>query len=110
MNAEQLLTDLYAITDNEAYLDLAQNYLDMSKVKLVINRSTMKAAEGMKNDEVEEQFRYEIYARLVDDWDLNVKANSFGQLLSRNNPQAELVKASFGRPRRRGGARHRSRG
>ena len=84
--------DIPGLYRTRQYLDLAQNYLDMAKVKLVINRSTMKAAVGMKNEEVEEQFRYEVYCRLVDDWDLNVSANSLGQLLGKSNPQAELVK------------------
>ena len=84
--------DVPSLSRTRQYLDLAQNYLDMSKVKLVMNRATIKGAYGMKSEEMEEQFRYEIYGRLVDDWDLNVNANSMGQFWSRINPQSELAR------------------
>ena len=84
--------DVPSLSRTRQYLDLAQNYLDMGKVRLVMNRATMKGAYGMKSEDLEAQFRYDIFCRLVDDWDLNVNANSLGQFWSKVNPQAELVK------------------
>lgn len=85
--------DIPSLYRTRQYLDLAQKYLDMKKVKMVLNRYNMKAAYRMSNQDVEEEFRYDIYARIPNDWDLNVEANSFGTVLSKVNPKSETVKA-----------------
>lgn len=85
--------DIPSLYRTRQYLDLAQKYLDMHKVKMVLNRYNMKAAYRMSNQDVESEFRYEIYARLPNDWDLHVEANSFGASLSKVNPKSESVKA-----------------
>ncbi|WP_373532088.1 AAA family ATPase [Vampirovibrio sp.] len=85
--------DIPSLYRTRQYLDLAQKYLDMRKVKMVLNRYNLKAAYRMSNQDVEEEFRYEIYARIPNDWELNVEANSFGSALSKVNPKSETVKA-----------------
>ncbi|WP_303673305.1 AAA family ATPase [Vampirovibrio chlorellavorus] len=86
-------SDIPSLYRTRQYLDLAQKYLDMRKVKMVLNRYNLKAAYRMSNQDVESEFRYEIFARLPNDWELNVEANSFGSSLSKVNPKSELVKA-----------------
>jgi pilus assembly protein CpaE len=85
--------DLPSLYRTRQYLDLAQKYLDMKKVKMVLNRYNMKAAYRMTNQELEAEFRYDIFARIPNDWDLHVEANSFGMGLSKVNPKSESVKA-----------------
>jgi len=85
--------DLPSLYRTRQYLDLAQKYLDMKKVKMVLNRYNMKAAYRMTNPELEAEFRYEIFARIPNDWDLHVEANSFGTGLSKVNPKSDTVKA-----------------
>ncbi len=85
--------DLPSLYRTRQYLDLAQKYLDMNKVKMVLNRYNMKAAYRMSNQELEAEFRYSIFARIPNDWDLHVEANSFGQGLSKVNPKSDTVKA-----------------
>lgn len=85
--------DIPSLYRTRQYLDLAQKYLDMSKVKMVLNRYNLKAAYRMSNQDVEEEFRYEIYARIPNDWELNVEASSLGSALSKVNPKSETVKA-----------------
>lgn len=85
--------DIPSLYRTRQYLDLAQKYLDMKKVKMVLNRYNMKAAYRMSNQDVEQEFRYDIYARIPNDWELNVEANSFGAALSKINPKSDVVKA-----------------
>ena len=85
--------DLPNLYRTRQYLDLAQKYLDMRKVKMVLNRYNMKAAYRMTNQELEAEFRYDIFARIPNDWDLHVEANSFGMGLSKVNPKSDTVKA-----------------
>lgn len=85
--------DIPSLYRTRQYLDLAEKYLDMKKIKMVLNRYNLKAAYRMSNQEVEQQFRYDIYSRLPNDWDLNVEANSLGTVLGKVNPKADLVKA-----------------
>jgi pilus assembly protein CpaE len=85
--------DIPSLYRTRQYLDLAQKYLDMKKVKMVLNRYNMKAAYRMSNQDVEQEFRYDIYARIPNDWDLNVEANSFGAALSKVSPKSDSVKA-----------------
>jgi pilus assembly protein CpaE len=85
--------DLPSLYRTRQYLDLAQKYLDMRKVKMVLNRYNMKAAYRMTNQELEAEFRYDIFARIPNDWDLHVEANSFGMGLSKVNPKSDTVKA-----------------
>ncbi|HEY9685744.1 MAG TPA: P-loop NTPase [Coleofasciculaceae cyanobacterium] len=85
--------DIPSLYRTRQYLDLAQKYLDMKKVKMVLNRYNMKAAYRMSNQEVEAEFRYDIYARIPNDWDLNVEANSVGTVQSKINPKSDIVKA-----------------
>ena len=84
--------DIPSLYRTRQYLDLAEKYLDMDKVKLVINRYNLKAAYGISNEELEQQFRYEIFSRLSNDWELNVEANSIGALFEKVNPKAQLLK------------------
>lgn len=96
-NAESILLvstpDIPSLYRTRQYLDLAQKYLDMSKVKMVLNRSTMKAAYRMSNTEVEQEFRHEVFARIPNDWDLNVEASSLGRMISVVNPKSDVAKA-----------------
>lgn len=85
--------DVASLYRTRQYLDLAQKYLDTKKVKLVLNRHNLKAVYGMSNEALESEFRYEIFSRLPNDWDLNVEANSLGTLLSKVNPKSDLVKS-----------------
>jgi pilus assembly protein CpaE len=85
--------DIPSLFRTRQYLDLAQKYLDMNKVKMVMNRYNMKAAYRMSNQDLEAEFRYNIYARIPNDWDLMVEATSFGSVLSKVNPKAEVTKA-----------------
>jgi len=85
--------DLPSLYRTRQYLDLAQKYLDMKKVKMVLNRYNIKAAYRMTNQELEAEFRYDIFARIPNDWDLHVEANSFGMGLSKVNPKSDSVKA-----------------
>lgn len=84
--------DIPSLYRTRQYLDLAQKHLNMEKVKLVINRANLKAAYGISNQELEVQFKYDIFTRLSNDWELNVEANSIGALFSKVNPKAQLVK------------------
>ena len=85
--------DIPSLYRTRQYLDLAQKYLDMRKIKMVLNRYNMKAAYRMSNQDVEGEFRYDIFARIPNDWDLNVEANSFGSALSKVSPKSDTVKA-----------------
>lgn len=85
--------DIPSLYRTRQYLDLAQKYLDMKKVKMVINRYNMKAAYRMSNQDLEAEFRYNIYARIPNDWDLLVEAASFGSMVSKVNPKSEMAKA-----------------
>lgn len=85
--------DIPSLYRTRQYLDLAQKYLDMKKVKMVLNRYNMKAVHGMSNQKVEDQFRYDIYARIPNDWDLHVEANSFGTMIGKVNPKSDVAKA-----------------
>jgi pilus assembly protein CpaE len=85
--------DIPSLYRTRQYLDLAQKYLDTQKVKMVINRYNMKAAYRMSNQDLEAEFRYSIYARIPNDWDLLVEAASFGNVLSKVNPKADVTKA-----------------
>jgi pilus assembly protein CpaE len=84
--------DVPCLYRTRQYLDLAKQFFDESKIKLVLNRCNLKAAFGMSNKNLEEEFHYPIFARLNNDWELNVNANSLGCVLSKVNPSAELVK------------------
>jgi len=85
--------DIPSLYRTRQYLDLAQKYLDMKKVKMVLNRYNMKAAYRMSNQDVEAEFRYDIYSRIPNDWDLHVEANSLGTVIGKVNPKSESAKA-----------------
>jgi pilus assembly protein CpaE len=84
--------DIPSLSRTRQYMDLAQKYLDMNKLKLVLNRCTLKSAFSYSNQDLEEQFHHAPFARLANDWDLNVEANSKGAFLSQINPKAELAR------------------
>ena len=84
--------DIPGLYRSRQYLDLATQFLDESKLKLILNRWNLKAAVGMTNKSLEEEFRYPVFMRLMNDWDLNVECNSLGKVFSKLNPNAELVK------------------
>jgi pilus assembly protein CpaE len=84
--------DIPCLYRTRQYLDLARQYLSEDKLMLVLNRVTLKSAVGISNQDLEAQFRYPVYCRLVNDWDLMVESYSLGRLLSSVSPKAELVK------------------
>lgn len=84
--------DIPCLYRTRQYLDLAKQFFDESKIKLVLNRCTLRAAMGMTNKNLEDEFHYPIFSRITNDWDLNVGANSLGCVLSKVNPNAEMVK------------------
>jgi Flp pilus assembly CpaE family ATPase len=85
--------DIPGLYRTRQYMDLARQHIDLNKVKLILNRWNLKAAYGMSNKNLEEEFRYPVYFRLPNDWDLNVEANSLGNVFSRLNPNADLSKS-----------------
>lgn len=85
--------DIPGLYRTRQYLELVKRHLDMDKVKLVLNRCDLKAAIGMSNENIEAEFKYPVYARLPNNWQLNVEAMSLGQTLGVVSPQADLVKA-----------------
>jgi Flp pilus assembly CpaE family ATPase len=85
--------DIPSLYRTRQYLDLAKQYLGETKLKLVLNRCTLQAAYRLSNKNLEEELHYPIFARLANDWELNVQANSLGCVLSKVNPNADLVKA-----------------
>jgi pilus assembly protein CpaE len=84
--------DIPSLYRTRQYLDLAKQFFDETKIKLVLNRCNQKAAYGMTNKNLEEEFHYPIFAHLTNDWDANVNANSLGCVLSKAAPNSELVK------------------
>lgn len=82
--------DVPGLYRTRQYLDLANRFLKPGTLKLVLNRWNLRAAYGMTNKNLEEEFRFPVYARLVNDWELNVEANSLGKVFSKLSPQAEL--------------------
>ncbi len=84
--------DVPSLYRTRQYLDLAQKYLDVRKLKLILNRYNLRAAYGIKNEELEQEFRYDVFCRIPNDWELNVEANSVGSMLSTLNPKADIVK------------------
>ncbi len=85
--------DIPGLYRTRQYLELVKRHLDMSKVKLILNRCDLKAAVGLSNENIEEEFKYPVYARLPNNWILNVEAMSLGQALGAVSPQADLVKS-----------------
>jgi pilus assembly protein CpaE len=96
-NADEILLvsslDIPGLYRTRQYLELVKRHLDMEKVKLILNRCDLKAAVGMSNESIEEEFKYPVYARLPNNWALNVESMSLGQTLGMVSPQADLVKA-----------------
>jgi pilus assembly protein CpaE len=85
--------DIPGLYRTRQYLELAKRHLDTSKVKLVLNRCDLKAAVGLSNENIEDEFKYPVFARLPNNWPLNVEAMSLGQALASVSPHADLVKA-----------------
>jgi pilus assembly protein CpaE len=85
--------DLPSLHRTRQYLDLANRYLDISKIKMVLNRHDLKSAYKMQNRELEKEFNYQVFAYLPNDWELTVEAVSFGKMVREVNPRAELAKA-----------------
>lgn len=85
--------DIPGLYRTRQYLELVKRHLDMSKVKLILNRCDLKAAVGLSNENIEEEFKYPVFARLPNNWPLNVEAMSLGQTLGVVSPQADLVKS-----------------
>ena len=82
--------DVPCLYRTRQYLDLATQFIRPDKLKLILNRHTQQAAYGMSNEGLEEEFRFPIFARLSNDWELMVEANSLGQLLREVSTKAEL--------------------
>lgn len=85
--------DLLSLYKTRQYLDLIQTHLDTSKFKLLVNRYDLKAVVGMSSKNLEEQFKYPIYHRLPNNWNLNVEAMSLGKPMSLIQPKSDLAKA-----------------
>lgn len=85
--------DVPGLARTRQYLELARQYLELDKIKLALNRWNQKAAYGMSNESVEEKFGYPVFARLPNDWELNVEATSLGCVYAKIRPQAELTRA-----------------
>jgi pilus assembly protein CpaE len=85
--------DVPSLYRTRQYLDLAQADVGPDKIKLVLNRYTLNGAFGMGNRQLEAEFNTPVFARLPNDWNLNVEANSLGCVLGKVNPKADLVKA-----------------
>ena len=71
--------DLLSLYKTRQYLDLVQHHLDMNKFKLVVNRYDLKAVVGMSSKNLEEQFKYPIFHRLPNNWNIHVEAMSLGK-------------------------------
>lgn len=84
--------DIPGLYRTRQYLELVKRHLEMDKVKLILNRCDLKAAVGLSNENIEDEFKYPIFARLPNNWPLNVEAMSLGQTLGTVSPQADLVK------------------
>lgn len=85
--------DIPSLSRTRQYMDLARRHLDMSRVKLILNRWTQKAAYGMSNESVEQQFGYPVFARIPNDWDLCVQASSLGTVFATVQPNSATRKA-----------------
>lgn len=85
--------DIPGLYRTRQYLELAKRHMDLGKVKLVLNRWDLKSTVGLSSDAIEAEFKYPIYARLPNNWQLGVEAMSLGQALAQVNPNADLVKA-----------------
>ncbi len=85
--------DIPGLYRTRQYIELVKRHLDPNKVKLILNRCDLKAAVGLSNESIEEEFKYPIYARLPNNWQLNVEAMSLGQALESVSPNSDLVKA-----------------
>jgi pilus assembly protein CpaE len=85
--------DIPGLYRSRQYIDLAKRYLEEGKLKLVLNRWNLRGAYGLTNKNLEEEFRFPVYCRLPNDWELNVEANSLGCVLAKVNQSADLVKA-----------------
>lgn len=84
--------DVPAMYRTLQYLELAKQYLDESKLKLVLNRSDLEGAYGISNKKLEQEFNYPVYARLSEDWELNIQANSLGKPIGALEPYSDLAK------------------
>lgn len=85
--------DVPGLVRTRQYLDLATQFMSDGKMKLVLNRWDLQAAYGMTNKSLEEEFRYPVFARLNNDWAINVEANSLGKPFSQVKSGSELVKS-----------------
>jgi pilus assembly protein CpaE len=85
--------DIPGLYRTRQYLELVKHHLDINKVKLILNRYDMKAAVGMSSENIEAEFKHPVYARLPNNWPLNVEAMSLGKVLANVSPQADLVKS-----------------
>lgn len=96
-NADEIFVvsslDIPGLYRTRQYLDLVKRHLDMSKVKLILNRHDLKAAVGLSNENIEAEFKFPVYARLPNNWALNIEAMSLGQTLGMVAPTANLVKS-----------------
>jgi len=96
-NAEEILLisslDIPGLYRTRQYIELVKSHLDMNKIKLILNRYDLKSAVGLSNHNMEAEFKYPVYARLPNNWQLNVEAMSLGQALTAVSPNSDLVKA-----------------
>ena len=85
--------DILSLYKTRQYLELVKRHLDINKFKLILNRNDLKAAVGLTNKNLEEQFKHPVYHRIPNNWNINVEAMSLGQPLGLVQPNCEIVKA-----------------
>jgi pilus assembly protein CpaE len=85
--------DIPALSRTRQYLDLIKRHLDMNKVKLIENRSTLKAVIGLSNEMMEQEFQHPVFWRLPNDWTMAMECMSLGKLLGEVNNNCDITKA-----------------
>lgn len=85
--------DILSLYKTRQYLELVKRHLDLNKFKLILNRNDLKAAVGLTNKNLEEQFKHPVYHRIPNNWNVNVEAMSLGQPLGLVQPGCDIVKA-----------------
>lgn len=86
------MMDLPSLSRTRQYMELAEKYLDTSKLHLVLNRYNLEAATNISYQKLEDAFQWEVFARLTNDWQVTVEASTLGQFLADVKPNSPLVK------------------
>lgn len=86
------MMDLPSLSRTRQYLEIAQAYLTLDKIALVLNRYNLEAASNISYQKLEDAFHHPVFARLTNDWPLTVEATTLGHFLAEVKPSAPLVK------------------